>query len=306
MKTILFGSRRSRLAVAQTRIVMDAVQKLHPEYKLEMVLITTAGDTNLKSFAEAGDPNGVKGLFTGALEEALLDGRIDAAVHSLKDLPLSSDERLTVIPCCARGDHRDVLVLPQGTENDKIKWIRKIGSSSSRRRIQILKLYPDAQTVPVRGNVDTRLEKLDRCEYSALILAAAGLKRLGRIGRVSRYFSADEITPAPGQGILACQIRTREKPYWLDAILNPDTEDCATAERIFSARLGGGCATPVGAFAEIHGDEMKLTGFFALDSEHFVREHISGARTEARQLGEKLAEKILKEAKYMKPYSLRS
>ncbi len=297
MKTILFGTRKSRLAVAQTRIVMDAVQKLHPEYELEMVPITTAGDTNLKTFAEANDSAGIKGLFTGALEEALLDGRIDAAVHSLKDLPLSGDERLTVIPCCARGDHRDVLVLPQGTENDEIEWTRKIGSSSARRRIQIVGLYPDAQTVPVRGNIDTRLEKLDSGEYSALILAAAGLKRLGCEDRVSRYFSAGEITPAPGQGILACQIRTGEKPDWLDAVLNPDTEDCATAERTFSAVLGGGCAAPVAAFAEIHGNEMRLTGFFALSPDHFWRENISGARTEARQLARKLAEKILKETK---------
>ncbi len=298
MKTILFGTRKSRLAVAQTRIIIDAVQKLHPEYKLEMVPITTAGDTNLKSFAEAGDLNGVKGLFTGALEEALLDGRIDAAVHSLKDLPLTCDERLTVIPCCVRGDHRDVLVLPRGSENnDALAWRNKIGSSSARRRIQILGLYSDAQTVPVRGNVDTRLEKLDRREYSALILAAAGLKRLDRQDRISRYFSADEITPAPGQGILACQIRADEKPDWLDAIFNPDTEDCATAERIFSAEIGGGCAAPVGAFAEIHENEMLLTGFFALDAEHFVRERISGARNQARELAQKLTEKILRETK---------
>ncbi len=296
MKTILFGTRASRLALAQTRIVMDAVQKFHPEYKLEVVPITTAGDTNLKTFAPSTDPAGIKGLFTGALEEALLEGKIDAAVHSLKDLPVAANNLLTVIPCCVRGDYRDVLVLPMGTEKNA-RWEKKIGSSSARRRLQILKLCPDAQPLPVRGNVDTRLEKLDRGEYSALILAAAGLKRLGREDRISQYFSADQITPAPGQGILACQIRAGENPDWLDAIFNPDTADCALAERTFSASLGCGCASPVGAFAEIHGMELLLTGFFAPDAQYFVRKRISGARNQARELAQKLAEKILREAK---------
>ena len=296
MKTLRFGSRTSDLALAQTRLVMDAVGRAHPEYRLELVPIATRGDVDMKPFSEASDTFGIKGLFTRELEEALLDGSIDVAVHSLKDLPAVQDERLPLLACFRRGDPRDVLALPAGAEamNGAL-----IGCSSARRRLQALDLFEGAEVRPVRGNVGTRLRKLDEGQFSALILAAAGLERLGLRARVSRYFSLDEIVPAPGQGILACQGRAGDKNEdWLDAIFDPDATECARAERACSAALGGGCAAPVGACARLHGGEMKLTGFFADESRGLkLRASLTGRREEARRLGEMLAEKILREAR---------
>ncbi len=300
MKTLRFGTRKSLLALAQTRIVMDAVKKAHPEYTLELVPLTTTGDVNMKPFSEASDKSGIKGLFTQELEEALLDGRIDVAVHSLKDMPAAQNPRLPLIACFHRDDPRDVLVLPDGADAEHFDPRGSVfGCSSARRRIQILKLFPDAEVRPVRGNVGTRLQKLDAGNFSALVLAAAGLNRLGLAGRIGRYFPVDEIVPAPGQAILACQGREGDEyDEWLGAIFDPDSMDCAIAERTFSACLGGGCASPVGACAEISGTEMKLTGFFAVErSDAGRRGSVAGPRTRARQLGEKLAEKILRETR---------
>ncbi|MGI6075682.1 MAG: hydroxymethylbilane synthase [Pyramidobacter sp.] len=295
MKTIRFGTRKSALALAQTRLVMEAVRQAHPEYALEIVPMTTTGDVTMKPFSEASDPRGIKGLFTQELEEALLSGAIDVAVHSLKDVPAQQDPRLPIIACFKREDPRDALVLPKG-ENGQ-NPLRLIGCSSSRRRLQARPLFIGADIQPVRGNVGTRLKKLDDGLFSALILAAAGLKRLGLHGRISRVFSPDEIVPAPGQGILACQGREGgEYAPWIASIADRTSWDCAAAERSFSKALGGGCAAPVGAFAEISGNELRLRGFFASEGQNFLRRAvIAGPRTEAKGLGEKLAKKILNE-----------
>jgi len=174
-----------------------------------------------------------------------------------------------------------------------------IGCSSARRRLQALDLFKGAEVRPVRGNVGTRLRKLDEGQFSALILASAGLTRLGLSARVSRYFSVEEIVPAPGQGILACQGRADDKcEEWLDAIFDPDAMDCARAERAFSAALGGGCASPVGACAQLDGGEMKLTGFFADERRGLkIRASLTGRREKAQRLGEMLAERVLEEAR---------
>lgn len=296
MKIIRFGSRRSRLALAQTRLVMDAVRRALPDCALEVVPIVTAGDLNMKPFSEASDPAGLKGLFTQELEQALRDGAIDVAVHSLKDLPASLPPDLPLIACCRRDDPRDALVL---AENNSSGALDVIGCSSARRRIQALDLFPGTRVEPVRGNVETRLRKLDHGDFSALLLAAAGLNRLGLQGRATRLLSPDECVPAPGQGILACQGRSDgDYGEWLAAVYDPDSSDCAAAERAFSARLNGGCAAPVGACARIAGTEMKLTGFFADEKRGIkLRASIVGARDEARALGERLAERFLKEAR---------
>ena len=296
MKILRFGTRKSALALAQTHLIMDAVRQAHPEYQTELVPIVTTGDVNMKPFSEASDKFGIKGLFTQELEQALLDGTIDAAVHSLKDVPAAVSARLPLIAFYHRDDPRDALVLREGMSANRVSLI---GCSSARRRIQIAELFPAARVEPIRGNVETRLRKLDEGQFDALVLAAAGLKRLGLEQRISRFLSVDEDVPAPGQGILAVQGRAGgEYDGWLDALRDADTADCAKAERAFSSRLNGGCAAPVGAFAHITGNTLVLKGFFADEARGFkLRGSVTGPRARARELGIELADHLLEEAR---------
>ncbi len=260
-RAIRFGSRRSALAVAQTRLVMAAVEAAEPNITAELVPMSTTGDVNMKPFSEASDKFGIKGLFTYELEEALKSGEIDVAVHSLKDVPMYDNDELPIVAYSKREDARDALVLPSGAS--EIDEDLPLGCSSARRRLQLAELFPGMSVEPVRGNVNTRLRKLDEKKFSALVLAAAGLKRIGLNGRVSRYFTFDEMIPAPGQGIMACQGRSGENYGYLDAVRSADAALCALAERSFSSALGGGCTSPVGAYAEINGGKMTLRGFYA-------------------------------------------
>ena len=290
-RVIRFGSRKSALAVAQTRILMDAVAAAHPELEVELVTMTTTGDVNMKPFSEASDKFGIKGLFTQELEEALKSGEIDVAVHSLKDVPMYANEELPIVAYSARGDARDALVLPEGA--GEIDEKLPLGCSSARRRIQLAKLFPKLRVEPVRGNVNTRLRKLDEGQFSALVLAAAGLQRVGLGERISRYFTADEMIPAPGQGILACQGRAGESYEYLDAVRCEAAACCARAERGFSAELGGGCTAPVGAYAEIIDGELTLHGFYADEAEGIYREGRACGRPEnAEELARGLARRL--------------
>lgn len=290
-RVIRFGSRKSALAVAQTRILMDAVAAAHPELEVELVTMTTTGDVNMKPFSEASDKFGIKGLFTQELEEALKSGEIDVAVHSLKDVPMYANEELPIVAYSARGDARDALVLPDGVK--EIDENLPLGCSSARRRIQLAKLFPQLRVEPVRGNVNTRLRKLDEGQFSALVLAAVGLQRVGLGERISRYFTADEMIPAPGQGILACQGRAGESYEYLDAVRCEAAACCARAERGFSAELGGGCTAPVGAYAEIIDGELTLHGFYADEAEGIYREGRACGRPEdAEELARGLARRL--------------
>ena len=290
-RVIRFGSRKSALAVAQTRILMDAVAAAHPELEVELVTMTTTGDVNMKPFSEASDKFGIKGLFTHELEEALKSGEIDVAVHSLKDVPMYANEELPIVAYSARGDARDALVLPDGVK--EIDENLPLGCSSARRRIQLAKLFPKLRVEPVRGNVNTRLRKLDEGQFSALVLAAVGLQRVGLGERISRYFTADEMIPAPGQGILACQGRAGESYEYLDAVRCEAAARCARAERGFSAELGGGCTAPVGAYAEIIDGELTLHGFYADEAEGIYREGRACGRPEdAEELARGLARRL--------------
>lgn len=290
-RVIRFGSRKSALAVAQTRILMDAVAAAHPELEVELVTMTTTGDVNMKPFSEASDKFGIKGLFTQELEEALKNGEIDVAVHSLKDVPMYANEELPIVAYSARGDARDALVLPEGAREIDEKL--PLGCSSARRRIQLAKLFPKLRVEPVRGNVNTRLRKLDEGRFSALVLAAAGLQRVGLGDRISRYFTTDEMIPAPGQGILACQGRAGESYEYLDAVRCEAAACCARAERGFSAELGGGCTAPVGAYAEIIDGELTLHGFYADEAEGIYREGRACGRPEnAEELARGLARRL--------------
>lgn len=301
-RKIRVGGRGSALAVAQSRLVMGAIAAAHPELELELVTFRTTGDVNMKPFAEVSDPSGIKGLFTLELEQALLGGDIDLAVHSLKDVPMQQDERLPIVAYSKRGDPRDALVLParEGghplTESGEAGWtgpFGPVGCSSARRRLQLERLFPACEVTPVRGNVQTRLRKLDEGRFSALILAASGLERLGLEGRITRFFSIGEMVPAAGQGILACQGRAGEPYDYLDAVRDQDSEDCALAERAFVAALAGGCSLPVAAHAVVEGDVLTLTGLYMEEAPGIYRRDIlSGPRREAKRLGENLAASV--------------
>ncbi|MDO4561264.1 MAG: hydroxymethylbilane synthase [bacterium] len=289
-RIIRFGSRRSALALAQTKLVMEAVARAHPELAVELIAMETTGDRNMKPFSEASDKFGIKGLFTQELEEALLSGAIDVAVHSLKDMPMNANPALPLVAYSKREDPRDALVLPEGQTE---LGAGAIGCSSARRRVQLAALYPGARIEPVRGNVNTRLRKLDGGEFSALVLAAAGLKRLGLEGRATRYFETDEMIPAPGQGILACQGRAGEDYYYLAAVRDEEAAACAAAERAFSAALGGGCTAPVGAFARLDGEEITIIGLYADESGRDIRRGTArGAIKEKTIIATKLAQEL--------------
>lgn len=235
----------------------------------------------------SSDPQGIKGMFTQEIESALRSGEIDIAVHSLKDLPVNMSPDLPIVAYSRRGNPFDALV---GTGCDVI------GSSSLRRRLQVSRLYPSARVVSVRGNVGTRLRKLDAGELgvnSGLVLAACGLERLGMAGRISRVFTADEIMPSPGQGIIACQGKIDGNYSWLSCVNDSDSMDCAIAERSFSRCLGAGCNIPAGAYAEVDGDILTLRGLFIDDTGNFRRGVLSGRHEEAEYIGVKLAGGIL-------------
>ena len=284
------GSRESRLAVIQSQIVMEQIAAAEPEAELELVTMKTTGD---KILDKTLDKIGGKGLFVRELDQALRDGRADFTVHSLKDMPMQVPEDLPLAAFSSREDPRDVLVLPEGaTELDVSK---PIGCSSRRRQLQLKLLFPDMDIQPVRGNVQTRLTKLEAGQFSALVLAAAGLKRLGLEGRISRYFTTEEILPAAGQGILVVQTRRGMDTQCLRLVQDEKTACCAKAERAFVRALDGGCSSPVAAYAVVEGEKLTLTGFYVSEDERIQRKgSISGGVTEAATLGSTLA-RILKE-----------
>ena len=286
--TIRIGSRDSLLAVTQSQLVMDAIARQMPQAQLELVTMKTTGD---KILNKTLDQIGGKGLFVKELDQALRDGRVDFTVHSLKDMPMEVPEDLPLAAFSKREDPRDVLVLPEGiTELDKAK---PIGCSSRRRQLQLGALYPDMRIASVRGNVQTRLAKLDGGEYSALVLAAAGLKRLGLEHRICRYFSAEEILPAAGQGILVVQTRKGMDTDCLRLVRDEDSTWCALAERAFVRTLDGGCTSPVAAHAVADGETLTLTGFYVSADESVQRKGtLSGSREGAEQLGQALANRL--------------
>lgn len=289
---IRIGSRESALAVIQSQMVMDAIARTVPDAELELVTMKTTGDRILDKTL---DQIGGKGLFVKELDQALRDGRADFTVHSLKDMPMEVPEDLPLAAFSKREDPRDVLVLPEGvTELDPAK---PIGCSSRRRQLQLKELFPDMDIRPVRGNVQTRLKKLQDGEFSALVLAAAGLKRLGLEDRISRYFYPEEMLPAAGQGILAVQTRQGVDTACLAAVHDPDAACCALAERAFVRALDGGCSSPVAAYAVAEGETLTLTGLYVSPDETVVRKgSLSGPRTAAETLGETLADKLKKGA----------
>ena len=280
MKTIRVGSRDSALAVAQARLFMDAVSRSCPGLSLELVTMKTTGDRILDRTL---DQIGGKGLFVKELDAALRSGRVDLTVHSCKDLPMEEDPELPLVAFSRREDPRDVLVLPQGAA--ELDPGRPIGCASRRRALQLEKLYPGMAVQPVRGNVHTRLRKLDEGGYSALILAAAGLKRLGLEGRIARYFDPGEMLPAAGQGVLAVQGRAGEDFDFLAAFHDQDAGHCVAAERAFVRALEGGCSSPVAAHAAIRDGVLTLWGM----DETGRKQYTEGPPEQGAALGTQLA-----------------
>ena len=288
MRTIRVGSRESVLAVVQARLVMDAIRSAHPDIELELVTMKTTGD---KILDRTLDKIGGKGLFVKELDAALMEGRVDITVHSCKDLPMEIPEGLPLAAFTRREDPTDVLVLPAGQAT--LDLSRPIGCSSARRRLQLGAIFPGAAVEPVRGNVQTRLRKLDEGQFSALVLAGAGLRRLGLEGRIARHFSVEEMLPAAGQGILAVQGRAGEDLSFLDCVNDPEGADCARAERAFVRELDGGCSSPVAAHAVAVEDTITIEGLYVDDSDRLYR----GSRTGPRDQGERLAAALARDLK---------
>ena len=286
---IKIGTRSSPLALAQTKIISDGILKFYPDAEISIIKIKTSGDKNMAPFSS--DPQGIKGMFTLELEKALLNHEIDFAVHSLKDLPANVNKNLPVVAYSKRADPRDALVTSRKEEVGSRKFF--IGSSSLRRRLQLEKIFPDKKIIPVRGNINTRLKRLDDGEFYGLVLAAAGLERLGLTDRIKKFFSVDEILPAPGQGILACQGRAGEDYFYLDCVNDKDSKFCAIAERNFARALNAGCNVPVGAYARIEGGKIFLTGLYIDEKTgKFYKNKLSGDIKNADILGINLAERI--------------
>lgn len=285
--TITIGSRESALAIIQSQIVMSAIQAAHPDLTLELVTMKTTGD---KILDRTLDKIGGKGLFVKELSAALREGRVDLTVHSCKDFPMEEDPELPLVAFSRREDPRDVLVLPAG--QTEIDFSKPIGCSSLRRCLQFQALFPQALMAPVRGNVPTRLRKLDEGQFSALILAGAGLKRLGLEDRICRVFSPEEILPAAGQGILAVQSRSDFDLSLLSCVDDADSRDCALSERAFVHTLDGGCSSPVAAYATVTGETITIDGIYVDDENQLYRGTISGSRREGPALAAELARQL--------------
>ena len=260
--SICIGSRESRLAVIQSEMVMEYLKKECPQKEIRLLTMKTTGD---KILDRTLDKVGGKGLFVKELDKALLERRSDLSVHSLKDMPAEIPTELPLIGFSKREDPRDVLVLPDGVK--ELDFSKPVGCSSQRRMLQFQKLYPQAVFKPIRGNVQTRLAKLDSGEFSATILAAAGLKRLGLENRITRYFSVEEMIPAAGQGVLALQGRIGENYAFLQPFCSEASRITSLCERAFIRELDGGCSSPVAAHATIAEDgKLTLRGLYYVEA----------------------------------------
>ncbi|MDO5096122.1 MAG: hydroxymethylbilane synthase [Peptostreptococcaceae bacterium] len=306
MKKIRIGTRDSKLAMIQTQIVADSIKKYDSSIEIEIVPMKTTGDIILDKTL---DKIGGKGLFVKELDKALLDEKVDITVHSMKDMPMELDARIPILATGKRENPCDVLVLPKGKSLEKHL---PIGSSSARRNIQLRKLFPDFDIKPVRGNVLTRLEKLDRGEYSALVLASAGLQRLGLEDRISEYFSVEQIIPANCQAVIAVQGRADFPKEILSEFHSEQSFITSLCERAFVRELNGGCSAPIAAYAKLSGDQITLSGLYVVEKEfeHYKTEMERGnivslniyqgsktaSKSQARQLGMELAAELKSKA----------
>ena len=292
---IVIGTRGSKLALWQADYIEQRLREQYPELSVTQKRVTTKGDRILDvPLARIGG----KGLFTKELEEEMLSGAIDLAVHSLKDMPAKVPDGLVIAAVTKRLDPGDALVSNRFSSFEELPQGAKVGTSSLRRRAQLLCARPDLTMLDLRGNVNTRLRKLDEGEYDAIVLAVAGLKRLGFADRIRQVLPRDMVLPAVGQGALAIETRADDKETrdMLAFLRDDDTICCTEAERSFLARVEGGCQVPVGVYATAEGDGLNVEAVIAsLDGQRFYRGNVKGTRRDAAKLGENLAGKLLDE-----------
>lgn len=294
MKEILrIATRQSPLALWQANFVKAELEKYHPNLTVELVTMVTKGDVILDTpLAKIGG----KGLFVKELELALLEERADIAVHSMKDVPMSFPEGLGLAVICKREDPRDAFVSNRYASLAELPEGAIVGTSSLRRQCQLMAAYPHLTVKSLRGNVGTRLSKLDNGEYDAIILASAGLIRLGMPERIKSFISVEDSLPAAGQGAVGIETRvndTRVLNYLAKLNHNP-TACCVMAERAMNTRLQGGCQVPIGGFATLNGEELELNALVgSLDGSTIIRASGKAHQRDAEQLGIRIAEQLL-------------
>jgi len=290
---IVIGTRGSKLALWQANHIADCLRKQYKNFEVVLRHITTTGDKILDvPLAKIGG----KGLFTKELETEMLEGTIDLAVHSLKDMPTELPEGLTLAAITKRVDPGDALISPKYKTLANLPQGAKVGTSSLRRKAQLLSVRPDLSICELRGNVDTRLKKLETDQLDAIVLAAAGLKRLGWQEHITEILPKEVCLPAVGQGALAIESRTNDQEILeLLAFLNDQaTRAAVTAERAFLKTVEGGCQVPVGVFATLEDDMLTVKAIIAtIDGQMAIKDCVVGASSEAVSLGETLANRML-------------
>jgi hydroxymethylbilane synthase len=293
MNLVRIATRKSALALWQANFVKAELEAAHPGLQVELVPMSTQGDKILDTpLAKIGG----KGLFVKELETAMLEGRADIAVHSMKDVPVDFPEGLMLHTICQREDPRDAFVSNTYQQLANLPQGAVVGTSSLRRQCQIKAMRPDLQIKDLRGNVNTRLAKLDAGEFDAIILASAGLIRLGFETRIASFLEVGTSLPANGQGAVGIECRSDDLvvQQLLAPLEHKETRICVLAERAMNRKLQGGCQVPIGAFAVLQKNELWLRGLVGqLDGSEILRSEIKGEATQAEQLGTQLAEQLL-------------
>ncbi len=293
MNTLRIATRKSQLALWQANWVKGELERLHPGLRVELVKVVTKGDKILDvPLAKVGG----KGLFVKEIEDALLEGRADIAVHSMKDVPTELPPGLHLPVICEREDPRDAWFCRSGASFRDLPAGSRVGTSSLRRQAQLRAVRPDLSFENLRGNVDTRLRKLDEGRYDAIVLAAAGVKRLGFADRITELLGPDVTLPAIGQGAVGieCRVDDPETNALIAPLRHEPTWITVTAERAFLARLEGGCQVPIAAFGELEDGTLRLRGLVgSLDGATLLRAERTGPAAEAAAMGRALAEELL-------------
>lgn len=292
-RTLRIATRKSPLALWQANFVKDRLEALHPDLQVELVPMSTQGDKILDTpLAKVGG----KGLFVKELETAMLEGRADIAVHSMKDVPVEFPDGLGLHTICEREDPRDAFVSNYFNQIDELPQGAVVGTSSLRRQCQLRAARPDLVIRDLRGNVNTRLAKLDAGEYDAIILAAAGLKRLEMAHRIAAFIEPEQSLPANGQGAVGieCRLDDHELHALLAPLEHPETRIRVLTERAMNRALQGGCQVPIGAYALVQGEEVWLRGLVGSpDGARVIRDEIRGPLAEGEALGHTLAQRLL-------------
>ncbi|MCX8618642.1 hydroxymethylbilane synthase [Gilliamella sp. B2923] len=290
---IRIATRKSPLALWQANFVKQQLETFHPSLVVELVPMVTQGDVLLESpLSKIGG----KGLFVKQLEQAIMNGQADIAVHSIKDIPAVFPQGLTLSTVCQRDEMRDALISNQYQHLDELPHGAVVGTSSLRRQCQLRARYPHLQIKDLRGNVGTRLTKLDNQEYDAIILAAVGLKRLGLQNRIKQYIDTNLILPAVGQGAIGIESRADDKT--LSELLAPledkNSRICIEAERAMNLALQGGCQVPIACLSQLENDSLTLRGLVGrIDGSEMIKAEITGHSTQAEALGRQLADNLL-------------